>query len=70
MQEPVHARPETAPKSLISMRCDLLSDKQADIVAGTTAAHDATETRAPSLNARRNIVEWLREGSQSGVVQS
>ena len=40
------------------MRCDLLSDKQAD-VAGTTAAHDATETRAPSLNARRNIVDCL-----------
>ena len=50
-----------------AMRCDLLSDKQAD-VAGTTAAHDATETRAPRRNARRNIVEWLRKGSQSRVV--
>ena len=39
------------------LRCDLLSDKQAAAVAGTTAAHDATETRAPRRNARRNIVE-------------
>ena len=63
VQGPVGTRAGTAPKSLISMRCDLLSDKQAAAVAGTTAAHDATETRAPRRNARRNIVDlgsqWL-----------
>ena len=36
----------------------LLSLKQAAAVAGITAAADATETRDPSLSARRNIVEW------------
>jgi hypothetical protein len=35
----------------------LLSLKQAAAVAGMTAAADATETRDPSRNARRNIVD-------------
>ena len=56
----------TAPKSLISTP-DLLSLKQAAAVAGMTAAADATETRDPSRNARRNIVDlgsqWLAKSS-------
>ena len=68
MQETIDARPETAPNSLISTLV-LLSLKQAAAVAGMTAAADATETRDPSRNARRNIVEMAPQAPKADWCQ-